>query len=147
MNSLRSVFCCALALSFVPSLARADEPTLVEWARGRVQDGLVKPLAKQEANTSRFSRGRPPPHERKVRITQATGTTDKRGRTFVAFAVDIRYGTGEWQQNDIVGCAYRSTGELFVKIGDEYRPHSFLLGKNAEPVAGVCEAAPPEAKA
>ena len=53
----------------------------------------------------------------------------------------IRFG-GEWHQDDIVGCAYPGTGDLYVKRGDEYRPAAFLLGKNVESVAGVCESAP-----
>ena len=40
------------------------------------------------------------------------------------------------------GCAYRESGELFVKIGDEYRPVASLLGKRVKPVPGVCEPAP-----
>jgi len=130
-------------LSLVPSLALADEPSLVDWAKRRVEVGLIKPLADQEG--SRFSRSRPMPHERRVRVIQATATLDKRGRPFVPFAIDVRYGT-EWHENDIVGCAYRGSGELFVKRGEQYRPAAFLFGKNLQPVAGVCEAAPPSAR-
>jgi hypothetical protein len=127
----------------VPSLALADEPSLVEWTRHRVEEGLVKQLADQEG--SRFSRSRPAPHERRVRVTQATASVDKRGRSYLTFAIDVRYGN-EWHENDIVGCAYRSSGELFVKRGDQYRPAAFLLGKNLAAVAGVCEAAPASAR-
>jgi hypothetical protein len=127
-------------LSFVPSLARADEPSLAAWAQRRVQDGLVKRLANQEG--SRFSRSRPPPRERRVRVTQSSASVDQRGRSFVPFAIDVRFGS-EWRENDIVGCVYRGSGDLFVKRGDQYRPAAFLLGKNVDPVAGVCEAAPP----
>lgn len=91
---------------------------------------------------SRFSRSRPPPRERRVRVIQATVSLDKGGRPFVPFAIDVRFGS-EWHENDIVGCVYRGSGKLFVKRGDQYRPAAFLLGKNADPVAGVCEAAPP----
>jgi hypothetical protein len=97
----------------------------------------VKPLADLESH--RFSRARPPPRERRVRVPQTTATPDKGGRPFVPFAVDVRFGS-EWIENDIVGCAYTGSGDLYVKRGDTYRPASFLLGKNAEPVAGVCEA-------
>jgi hypothetical protein len=126
-------------LSSVPSLALADEPSVVESVRQRVQHGLVKPLAELEG--SRFSRARPPPRERRVRVTAATATPDKSGRSFLPFAIDVRFGS-EWHENDIVGCAYTGAGELFVKKGDAYRPAAFLLGKNVEPVAGACEAAP-----
>jgi hypothetical protein len=128
-----------LVLSFVPSLALADEPSPTEWAEHRVQDGIVKPLAAREGN--RFSRSRPPPRERRVRVTQAALVPDKNGRSFMTFAVDVRF-AGEWQQNDIVGCVYAGSGDLFVKRGDAYRPAAFLFGKNLDAVAGVCEPAP-----
>ena len=76
-----------------------------------------------------------------MRVTQSTGTLDKSGRPFLAFAIDVRFGS-EWHENDIVGCAYTGSGDLFVKKGNSYRPSAFLLGKNLQPVAGVCEAAP-----
>ena len=129
-----------LVLSSVPSLASADEPSLVGRVQRRVQEGLVKPLA--ESESSRFSRARPPPRERRVRVTAAAGTPDKSGRAFVPFAVDVRFGSSAWRENDITGCVYTATGDLFVKKGDAYRPAAFLFGKNVEPVAGVCEAVP-----
>jgi hypothetical protein len=77
-----------------------------------------------------------------VRVVQTTATLDKTGRSFVPFAIDVRFGSEEWHENDVVGCAYTGSGDLFVKRGDAYRPASFLLGKNVDPVAGVCEAGP-----
>jgi hypothetical protein len=114
----------------------------VDWTQRRVDDGLVKPLAKAEG--SRFSRARPAPRERRVRVTQSTLARDKSGRPFVPFAVDVRFGS-EWQRDDIVGCVYRESGDILVKRGDVYRPAAFLLGKNVQPVAGACEAAAPRA--
>ncbi len=102
----------------------------------------MKPLADHEAQTSRFSRARRPPSERRVRVTQAAQSLDKSGRPFMTFAVDIRFRGGEWREKDIVGCAYTTSGDMFVKVGDTYRSAAFLLGKTAEPVAGVCQAAP-----
>ncbi|MEO8900493.1 MAG: hypothetical protein ABI488_02620 [Polyangiaceae bacterium] len=139
MKYLRSLSWCVFVLSFVPQLASAGSPSLVEWAQQRVQVGIVQPLAARAG--SRFSRSRPPPHERRVRVTQANLSRDKQGRDFVPFAVDVRFG-GDWQEDDIVGCAYRATGSLFVKRGDAYFPAAFLFGKAADAVAGVCEAAP-----
>ncbi len=126
-------------LSFVPSLARADEPSLVAWTRQRVEAGILKPLV--ERSGSRFSRSRPPPHERRVRVSQTTLSRDKQGRDFVPFAVDVRFGAADWQQDDIVGCAYRASGNLFVKSGDAYFPAALLLGKKVASVAGVCQPA------
>lgn len=132
-----------LVLSFVPSLALADEPSLVDWAQRRVDTGIVKRLAEREV--SRFSRERPPPHERRIRVTQAAPTRDKRGGSFLTFAIDVRFG-GDWQKDDIVGCVYAGSGDLFVKRGDSYRPAAFLFGKRADPVAGACEPAPASAR-
>ncbi|MEI9951884.1 MAG: hypothetical protein WDO74_23600 [Pseudomonadota bacterium] len=126
-------------LAFVPSLATADEPSLVEWTQQRVAAGILKPLAERAG--SRFSRSRPPPHERRVRVSQTTLSRDKQGREFVPFAVDVRFGAADWQQDDIVGCAYRASGNLFVKRGEAYFPASLLLGKKVDPVAGVCQPA------
>ena len=131
----------ALAVSLVPSFATADEPTPAQQCEKRVREGLLAPLAEHEANRSKFSRARLPPRERRVRVTQVKPTTDAAGRSFMAFAVDIRWGD-EWHENDIVGCAYTKSGDLFVKRGDEFRSAAILLGKTADPVAGVCKATP-----
>jgi hypothetical protein len=141
VKSSRKLNWFAFVLLSAPSLAWADEPSAAAWTQHRVNEALVKPLAKRESSGSRFSRGRPPPHERRVRVTQTTVSVDKDGREFVPFVIDIRYGSSQWE-TDIVGCAYRKTGDLFVKTGDAYRPAGFLLGKDVQAVAGVCEAAP-----
>jgi hypothetical protein len=133
-------FVCAFALSSIPSLAPADEPTIAERAQLRVENGLVKPLAERENN--RFSRARPAPRERRVRITSSTLSSDKSGRPFLPFAIDVKFGS-DWRENDIVGCVYTPAADIFVKRGDSYRPAAFLLGENLDPVPGVCEAAPP----
>ena len=126
----------ALALLLVPSSASADDPPAAVVQR-RVEKGLLEPLAQKEKERSRFSRARMPAQERRVRVTQAVATLDVNGRAFMAFAVDVRRGT-EWQENDVVGCAYPQTGELFVKRGDEYRPAEILLGKDVSAVPKVC---------
>ncbi len=74
-----------------------------------------------------------------MRVTQAAPSRDAQGREFMPFAVDVRFGD-DWHQDDIVGCAYRASGNLFVKVGEAYFPAGLLLGKEAEPVAGVCQA-------
>lgn len=90
---------------------------------------------------------RPTPRERRIRVTQASATPDKRGRKFVPFAVDVRFGGSAWRENDIVGCAYTGSNDLFVKSGDAYFPAALLLGKKVEAVAGACEPAPPANRA
>jgi hypothetical protein len=129
----------------LPSLAAAAEPSLASWVEQTVGTKLVKALAQREEEGSRFSRGRPPPRERRVRALQTATSVDKRDRAFAAFAIDVRFGKGEWRQGDVLGCVYRANGEIFVKVGDAYRPAKFLLGEDVEPVEGVCVAAPPPA--
>ncbi|HEV8551537.1 MAG TPA: hypothetical protein VGQ57_20960 [Polyangiaceae bacterium] len=132
-------------LVFVPSLAWADESPAEARARLQVQAAVVKPLAGGESH--RFSRERPPPRERRVRIQASAKGSDKNGREFLPFAMDSRFAGGDWALNDVVGCVYPKSGEVFVKIGDGYRPAAFLQGKNLKPVPSVCEAAPPPARA
>lgn len=127
-----------LVLCCVPSLAWADE-SIIEWVARRVTDEIVQPMAQKEG--SRFSRVRQPARERRVRVNQASFSVDKRGREFMPFAVDIRLSDNEWRENEIVGCIYKGSGDLFVDRGG-YRPASFLLGKKVDPVPGVCVAAP-----
>ncbi len=98
----------------------------------------MKPLIEHEAKRSRFSRARLPPSERRIRVVQTTAILDAAGRPFVRFAVDVRYGS-DWSE-DIRGCVYLQNGSIFVKRGDAYRSSEILLGKAAEPAAGVCEA-------
>jgi hypothetical protein len=155
VKSLRLLSLCAFALSLDPSFARAGDPSSdrppaqpspAEQAQRRVEDKLVKPLAEREAKASPFSRARPMPRQRRVRVIETTATLDSAGRPFLSFAIDVRFAFDDqdWHENDIVGCVYTKTGDLFVKRGDAYRPASFLLGKKADPVAGVCQAAPAE---
>jgi hypothetical protein len=131
---------CAFVLASLPSLAFADEPSLT-WAKHRVDEGLVKPIAAREKGGT-FSRGRPPPRQSRVR-TPPTEQTDASKRVFASFAIDVRFGNSEWHENDVVGCVYKDSGQIFVRIADEYRPAAYLLGKNVDAVKGVCEAAPP----
>lgn len=136
-------FSFVLVVASTSMMVRADEPSLSQWATQKVHDSLLRPLKEHEGRTASgvFSRSRPPPRERRVRVLQTSAVRDKNGRSFLRFAVDVRFGK-EWIENDIVGCVYTPSGDLFVKKGEAYRPAPFLLGKNAEPVPGVCEAAP-----
>jgi len=143
VKALRWSYLGAFALASVPSLASADEPFI--WAKNRVDEVIVKPVSARERGGS-FSRGRPPPRQSRIRITQASESRDTSNRAFVSFAIDVRWGGSEWNKDDVVGCVYRESGKVFVKIGDGYRPAAILLGKDVEPVAGVCVAAPPPAR-
>ncbi|MEO8878636.1 MAG: hypothetical protein ABI461_23805 [Polyangiaceae bacterium] len=107
-----------------------------------IEADFVKPLTAHDQNTSRFSRMRMPPQERRVRMTQTATSIDGSKRAFLTFAIDGKFSGGEWQENQITGCVYTEKGDMFVKIGDGFRPASFLLGAAGDPVAGACQAAP-----
>ena len=104
-----------------------------------IEADFLKPLLAHDQNTSRFSRMRPPPRERRVRMPQQTPSLDASKRAFLPFAIDGKYSGGTWEENQITGCVYPDKGDMFVKIGDGYRPASFLLGASAYAVAGACE--------
>lgn len=127
-------------MSCVPTLAVADES--LPWAKRRVEVGLLKELAQKDSKRSKFSRSRPPPAERRARIVASTASYDPGGLAFAPYAVDARWGD-EWQKDDLVGCVYKDSGNLYVKLGDDFFPVSILLGEGGEKVTGVCQAAPP----
>jgi hypothetical protein len=138
VNYLRSLL-CLFVVSCVPSIAAADES--LSWAKRRVDVGVIQELAKKDSKRSKFSRSRPPPAERRARILASTPSYDQGGLAFAPYAVDARWGD-EWQNGDVVGCVYKDSGRLFVKMGDEFYPVSILLGEGGEKVTGVCEAVP-----
>jgi hypothetical protein len=120
-------------LEVVPVSAQADE---------LVMNDLLYPLEEKETGRSRFSRGRMPATERRVRILDEVARHDALGAKFIRFAVDERHGidafseSANWQQATITGCVYLDRKQVFVKKGEQYRPASFLLGKKVK-AAGV----------
>jgi hypothetical protein len=103
-----------------------------------VEDALLKPLARREAERSRFSRVRTPPAGRRVRVLE--GATDSRGRTFVRFAVDEKR-AAEWVRNTTLGCAYLDGGGVFVSRGRVVKSAAQVLGKDGPRATTECTAA------
>ncbi len=126
------LLCCSAIIPFTPGITRAGERSNTDWAVERVKSGLLEPMQKRHA---RFSRSRPIPREQRVRVE--TPAKDERGRQFMSWAVDVRFGD-EWRESQTVGCVYRATGDIFVLVGEEYYPAKYLLGEEAKPVTGVC---------
>lgn len=121
------------------SRAHGAEPTVSARTEDHVRKELLEPLAQREAGMSRFSRGRRPPSERRVRA-QPTALTDAAGKSFVPFVVDSRMSLrGAWNEGELVGCAYAATGEIFVLFGKTFYSSAALFGRDVEPVPGVCE--------
>jgi hypothetical protein len=117
-------------------------------AEALVHSELLEPLVAKEVGRGRFSRGRLPAQERRVRLLDEQARTDTRGDAFVTFAVDARHGyrsgdESQWRKATITGCVYPGSSKVFVKKGTQYRPAAFLLGKNLKAAAaGTCEAGP-----
>lgn len=139
----------SLALAEEPAQTAAPAPTEVQVsARAVLEKELLTPLAVKERKHSRLSRSRLPPLARRARIVDSAAHTDARGEAFVAFAVDDQHGyvafddgpsEASWRKDVIVGCVYPERGEVFVRIGNDYRPGSLLLGKSVKVAdASVC---------
>ena len=141
----------SLALAEEPAQAApaAPAPTAVQVsAKAVLEKELLTPLAVKERKHSRLSRSRLPPLARRARIVDSAAHTDARGEAFVAFAVDDQHGyvafddgpsEASWRKDVIVGCVYPERGEVFVRIGNDYRPGSLLLGKSVKVAdASVC---------
>jgi hypothetical protein len=112
-----------------------------------IDDKLVKPLVAKEREQSKFSRARPAPSERRVRVLDEQPAHDSAGNAFFAFAIDTRRG---WHQNDddsnwtksaMTGCVYLDRGEVFIKRGNAFHPAAAAVGKKTKAApAGTCTA-------
>ena len=123
----------------------ADEPTLADRMQVHVTTDLVTPLTAHDNAVSRFSRVAQPPRERRARLPQSTPSLDANGLAFLPFVLDGRVVGGTWRKSEVIGCVYPEKGDMFVQTGAAYRPATFLLGKAADPVPGVCVAVPAKA--
>ena len=133
----------------------ASGPTEAKTAEAKsavalVSHDLVQPLAAKEDKQGRFTRGRLPPQERRVRILDEKPRADADGVAFLRFSIDSRFGRvaqasedeSAWHRDMITGCVYLERNQVFVKKGDSYRPAAFLLGKKVKAAAeSTCEPA------
>ena len=143
MKLLRWLSVSALMVSLVPGIASADEPSVVARMQTHVEADFLKPLVAHDVEVSSFSRMRMPPRERRLRMTATTTSRDQAGQEFLTFAIDGKIAKGSWHENDIVGCVYPEKGEMFVKLGADFRPAAVMLGTAADAVPVVCRAAAP----
>lgn len=135
-----SMLCVSVALA-EPSAPPAS-PTQKAVAE-LVNKELLAPMKKVESKRKRFSRAMPVPVERRVRVLDTEPSTDARGKEFVRFAVDERHSwheEGKWTADRMVGCAYPSEGEVFVRQGETYTPARSMLGKSGGKRSDVCQA-------
>jgi hypothetical protein len=131
---------CASAVHAEPPSPKAEDAAV----RALVQDKVLTPLKKVETKRSKFSRARPVPMERRVRVPSAQRELDTRGKEFVRFAIDERPGwddQGAWQEGRVVGCVYLGERKVFVRQGDGYVPAAALLGDDVSARPGVCQSA------
>ena len=105
-------------------------------AKAALQETLLAPLEKKEAERSRYSRAVLPPQTRRIRIL-GVSKTDAKGRPFLSFAIDESRAYGirdqevaesDWLKDAITGCVYPETAAVMVKRGEVYYPSSILLG-------------------
>lgn len=142
MKHLAALLSSSLLVASWSTSAVADSPSVATLAEARVREALLVPLAKKEESRSKFSRARLPPRERRTHVVAESWLRDGRGRGFVPFVVEVRYGE-DWRE-DVRGCVYEGNGPVYVAVGDEHRRAEHLLGKKTPAVPGVCvEAAAP----
>ena len=116
------------------NLASAGSDT----ASALVNEKLVRPLVAKEANQGKFSRARPVPAERRVRIVDDKPQTDAAGNAFFTFALDERHGWSDdkdessWNKATMTGCVYVDRKEVFIKRGKAFHPAAAALGKKTK---------------
>ncbi len=106
---------------------------------------MIQPLVAKEENQSKFSRARPAPSERRVRVLDEKPQQDSAGNSFFTFSVDTRRGWSDdesaWTKNAITGCVYLERGEVFIKRGKAFHPAAAAIGKKTKAAAsGTCTA-------
>jgi hypothetical protein len=64
------------------------------------------------------------------RVRMLTMQRDGRGRRFMTFAVDRRYGFRHtWQRNSLSGCVYAGNKTIYIKRGSRHYDYRVLFGK------------------
>lgn len=124
----------ALVITFA-TLASAEE-TVADpstTVSNLVQKVLVAPLISKERVSSRLTRARLPPQTRRVRVLDGAAQRDAEGQLFYRFSIDARFNglveNDSWVENQMAGCAYPSSGKVFVLKSDTHFPSALLLGK------------------
>jgi hypothetical protein len=121
-------------------------PTKTDPIVALVTKAYVKPMQAREAQRSRYSRVAMPPAERRVKVVDTQ--TDASGVAFTNFVVEQRFAfdpDAKWTKAE-TGCAYASTGAVFLKVGEKLRAAEFFLGKKpADPPAITCVVVSPRA--
>jgi hypothetical protein len=143
---MRHYLLAAVTIVLTSSLASAgSEPA--PGAVGLVNQRLVQPLVAKEREQSKFSRARPAPAERRVRLLDEKPQQDSAGEAFLTFAIDTRHGWGDeedvhWTKAAITGCVYPDRGEVFIKRGKAFHPAAAALGKKTKAAPErTCQAA------
>jgi hypothetical protein len=142
---LLSMLCASAALAEPPV---TPSTTTQKATTALVEKQLLMPLEKAQSRRRRFSRAAPVAVQRRVRVLDSVAKTDVRGKGFVRFAVDQRYGRNEnatWEQDALLGCAYLEESKVFVQRGDDFLPASSMLGGDEKARTDVCRTAPTQA--
>lgn len=131
---MRHYLLVAVTIVLASGLASAEsKPDSVALVNQR----LVQPLVAKEREQSKFSRARPAPTERRVRILDEKPRQDSAGAAFLTFAIDARHGWGDddaanWTKAAMTGCVYPDSGEVFIKRGNAFHPATAALGKKTK---------------
>ena len=133
---MRHYLLAAATLVLTSSLALAGSSPESN-ATTLVNDKLVQPLAAKERDQGKFSRARPAPAERRVRL-EGKPQQDSAGATFLTFAIDERQGWSDasddanWNKAKLTGCVYPELGDVYIKRGNAFHPAIAALGKKTK---------------
>jgi hypothetical protein len=119
MMRLVSGFSLAVLLAS-SALAAPPDPRSDSAIVAAVQREFVAPYVAWQKKRSEFSRAAMPPSETRVRVL-GEPHKDAQGAEFVPFAVDTRYGEGEWIEAQMTGCVYVASSAVYVKRGGGLR--------------------------
>lgn len=133
---MRHYLFAAVTIVLASGLASAESKA-PSGAVALVDQRLVQPLATKEREQSKFSRARPTPSERRVRILDEQPKQDSAGDAFLTFAIDTRHGWDDddaknWTKAAMTGCVYPERGEVFIKRGNAFHPAAAALGKKTK---------------
>lgn len=136
MNQILIVILLAMSVSFS---ALAEEPAKeqIEQVEMEVHKRLVRPLNRESRKLAKFGRGAPV--IRRVRFVKVQPEENALGKSFWRFAVDRRYaGESEWLTDEVVGCIYGETKEIFV-VNSRRLSKNLLNEQVSMASAGACE--------
>lgn len=134
---MRFVLAFSLAALFTSSALAAPADQSGGAVVSAVERQFIARFVEWQMERSKFSRAAMPPSETRVRVL-GPAQRDADGAAFVPFAIDTRYGTGEWIAAEMAGCVYVASSAVFVKRGAAFLAAADYFAEGAGKRRSVC---------